>query len=216
MLDGATDEVPDLAAALHASSGDAAARHTYEHEVLAHDLISGHWRVVHEPRVAVRQFPSIEASCLGMRRAGEVVATSEQKGNWVRIAARTGAREAGWMLTHGKGTIVEHLGFLLQPIALPEVTTTPLKDGATTLVASAQREPHTCDSTRVAALVAGGLDGGEGGAWRVLMGGPDGRWGRAAAASGKAIDASPSAKDFAAMSTPVSYTHLTLPTICSV
>lgn len=55
------------------------------------------WKVVHAPRVAVREGPSVNARLIGAKKCGDVVQVDwTLESIWVKLKD-----EDGWMLTHG-------------------------------------------------------------------------------------------------------------------
>ena len=65
---------------------------------------SARWRVVHEPRVAIRAGPSTSAAIIGALRAGSEVVSVAEQGAWIQLGAahipRADARTA-WMMVDG-------------------------------------------------------------------------------------------------------------------
>ena len=65
---------------------------------------SARWRVVHEPRVAIRAGPSTSAAIIGALRAGNEVVSVAEQGPWIQLGAahipRADARTA-WMMVDG-------------------------------------------------------------------------------------------------------------------
>ena len=184
-------DIEDLAVAFR-DTGELgkAVRASYEREALAFDDVIAFYIVTFSPRVAVRNSDRLDAPAVGMRVTGDVVAVSEIRGKWVRLAVDDydtrpprickDGRDSGqsWILTDTAGTSLAHLGRLLALIPPPSVS---VVTGPYSLYVSPPTYmPHVCDSTRVACGTAGGCDGGNDGAWRVILGGTNSRWSKVA------------------------------------
>ena len=143
-------------------------RAVYQSEALEGDTLSL-FRVLHKPYVAVRKSPSLDADAAGLRKAGEIVAACERRGNWIRLAHIRNEEHDPlqlWMLVDGVGTSVAHLGTLLEPVPKGSVVPTSLANGGAYFV-PARLAPQTCASTRFLGGVAGGCDAD--GSWRVFL-----------------------------------------------
>ena len=77
---------------------------------------SARWRVVHEPRVAIRAGPSTSAAIIGALRAGSEVVSVAEQGPWIQLGAahipRADARTA-WMMVDGSELAVDSQGVVL-------------------------------------------------------------------------------------------------------
>jgi len=73
----------------------------------------GTWRVIHKPRVAVRQEPSTSARVVGVEQFGSEVKPLEIRDGWLRVECG-GQGQCGWMLIDGASI---GLGLLLERAA---------------------------------------------------------------------------------------------------
>lgn len=73
------------------------------------------WRIVHAPRVAIRETPQTTGQLIGSKMQGDVVESEREESGWIRL---NGA--PGWMLIDGAAV---GLGPLLECIPVPS---TPL------------------------------------------------------------------------------------------
>ena len=76
------------------------------------------WRVVHEPAVHVRAAPSMNATSIGVKLAGErVYGMQLLREEWLRVHAPTDAHDEGWMLVDGHalgfGTLLQRCAAML-------------------------------------------------------------------------------------------------------
>lgn len=193
--------IEDIAVTFRDTGGlSTAVRASYEREALTFDEVIAYFIVTFSPRVAVRTKDRLDAPAVGMRVTGDVVAVSEIRGKWVRLAVdsdtqlprvcKDGSESAqSWILTDTAGTSLAHLGRLLAPIPPPKASV--VASPYSLYVSPPAYMPHECDSTRVACGTAGGCDGGNDGAWRVILGGTDSRWSKVA----RAVKSAPSAGD---------------------
>jgi len=69
----------------------------------------GLWKVIHMPRVAIRNQPSLSGKIVGAKNCGETVKAMEQDGSWLRVEGEV----SGWMLSEGTsvglGTLLERM-----------------------------------------------------------------------------------------------------------
>jgi hypothetical protein len=70
------------------------------------------WKVVHAPRVAVRDNPETSAKMLGAKTHGTIVRMESELNGWIKLL-----NEPGWMLTDGAAV---GLGRLLERVPVPD------------------------------------------------------------------------------------------------